>query len=321
MNQVKKVISIDHGNRHIKTLNHVFPASFIESGHLPTFGGDALSCDGKEYTLADQRMPQKTDKTKDDSYFILTLFAIGKELVGADTVPDALPMGCIDVTLLVGLPPIHCKEMGLRFTRYFKERSGFITFKINQHQCTIRIVDVHVFPQAYAAVIASRQGFMDTSVVNLVDVGGYTVDLLQLIGLRPDMSICTSLYAGVNSLFQKINEQVRAKGANNIPDATIESILKNDVNALLNCSQERLNLVRSSAEQFVKELLLNISQTGLDLVENRTVFVGGGSILLKEYIEKTGAVAKPFFVDDIRANAKGYQLLYENRSVVQPQSS
>jgi len=69
----------------------------------------------------------------------------------------------------------------------------------------------------------------------------------------------------------------------------------------------------------VKKVLTiqNISQAGLDLAENRTVFVGGGSILPKEYIEKAGIVAKPFFVDNIKANAEGYQLLYENSSTTQ----
>ena len=63
MNQSKKVVSIDHGNRHIKTINHVFPASYVDTGHLPSFGGDTLKYLNREYTLTDQRMPQKTDKT------------------------------------------------------------------------------------------------------------------------------------------------------------------------------------------------------------------------------------------------------------------
>jgi len=57
------------------------------------------------------------------------------------------------------------------------------------------------------------------------------------------------------------------------------------------------------------------------LVENRTVFVGGGSILLKKYIKESGIIADPFFVHDVRANAKGYQLLYDNRKSTQTQSS
>ena len=314
MDQVKISVPIDHGNRHIKTINHVFPASYVESGHLPSFGGDVLNYYGKEYTLTDQRMPQKTDKTKDDSYFILTLFAISKELESdADILASAVNGTMIEVELLVGLPPMHCREMGERFTSYFKEHGEHVVFKFNQRSYAIMVKDVFVYPQAYSAVLTFKESLMDSQVINLVDVGGYTVDILQLVGLKPNMSVCTSLYAGVNTLFQRINDRVRAKGSQNIPDSIIEGMIQNNPHVVSGYSSERVELIRSCTEQFVKELLLDISQAGLDLVENRTVFVGGGSILLREYIEKTGLVATPFFVEDIKANAKGYQLLYENR--------
>jgi len=58
-------------------------------------------------------------------------------------------------------------------------------------------------------------------------------------------------------------------------------------------------------------MLAEISQKGFDLDEDRTVFMGGGSILLKEYIMQAGKVKKPIFVDNIHANAKGYELIYE----------
>ncbi|MCL2221259.1 MAG: hypothetical protein FWB92_02865 [Oscillospiraceae bacterium] len=44
------VISVDHGNRLMKTLNYVFPASYVESTYLPPMGGDTLSLNGKTYT-------------------------------------------------------------------------------------------------------------------------------------------------------------------------------------------------------------------------------------------------------------------------------
>jgi len=69
----------------------------------------------------------------------------------------------------------------------------------------------------------------------------------------------------------------------------------------------------------VKEMLHEVSQAGIDLLENRTVFVGGGSILLKGYIERADMVAKPLFVHNVHANAEGYHLLYNNRKTAQAQ--
>ena len=315
-----KVIAVDHGNRNIKTPNRVFPSGYKESSHLPNMGADVLTYKGKEYTLVDQRMAQKNDKTSDEDYFILTLFAVGGELLEEmDTITSMPSWGYNEIVLLVGLPPLHCKEMGARFSDYFKKREGPICFTFNGVPISIKIADVHVYPQAYAAAITVREHFKNVRTVNIVDIGGYTVDLLLLTNMRPDMSICTSLYHGANTMFQNINEKVRARGANNIPDSTIEGVLLKDEAVLQDCSQERICLIQTNASQFAHEVLSEISQAGLDLTENMTVFVGGGSILLREYIENTGIVARPVFVDNVHANAEGYQLLYENRSAARTQ--
>lgn len=313
MNNQVKVVAIDHGNRFIKTLNHVFPASFVESGHLPSFGVDTLMYKSKEYTITDRRMPQKNDKTTDEAYFILTLFAIGKEL----TADMDTPMGeAVDVDLLVGLPPLHCKEMGAKFANYFKEQGGLVRFEFDKIPFVIRVKDVYVYPQAYAAAMTVRKSVKDSVVVNIVDVGGYTVDCLQLVDFQPNHSMCTSLYHGVNTLFQRINEPIRAKGAKDIPDVIIKGILQNNEKILRDCASERVALVHSVANQFAVDILLGVSQVGLDLIESTTVFIGGGSLLLRGYIEKSGMVAKPIFVESVNANAEGYQLLYVNRNAI-----
>ncbi len=58
------------------------------------------------------------------------------------------------------------------------------------------------------------------------------------------------------------------------------------------------------------DLLSAMRERQLELKAGPVVFVGGGSILLRKQIEASGKVARPIFVDDIRANAKGYEVLY-----------
>ena len=48
----------------------------------------------------------------------------------------------------------------------------------------------------------------------------------------------------------------------------------------------------------------------IDLRTGKTVFAGGGSILLKKQIEKSEKVGNVVFIDEIAANTKGYELLY-----------
>ena len=319
MNQ-PRVIAIDDGNRNIKTQGYTFPAGFMDSEHLPSLGGDTIVYQDKEYTLVDERMPQKNDKTTDDSYIILTLAGIAKELCSdMDALSCITQKECLDVVLLTGLPPSHYKEMASRYAAYYKGSGERIDFVFNSIPFSVRIKDVYVYPQAFAAALTIRDKVKESKIVNIVDFGGYTVDLLQLTDFKPDMKVCTSLYGGVNTLFERINEVSRSKGKQNIPDVIIEGILLREQATLHDASTERVELVQSHASKFAREILLKVSQAGLDLVEHRTVFVGGGSILLREHIENTGLITKPIFVDNVRANVEGYQLLYENRKAVRPQ--
>ena len=150
--------------------------------------------------------------------------------------------------------------------------------------------------------------------MNIIDVGGFTVDCLQMNKFKPNMTLCTSLYWGVNQLFQSINDQMRSSGGRDVSGNIIEGILSKDPSDLAEYSEKRISMVMSAATAHVERMLAEIAQKGFDLEENKTVFMGGGSILLEDYIRKTGKVKKPIFIDDVHANAKGYRLLYDMKN-------
>ena len=88
------LIAIDHGNKLVKTVNcPPFTSGLVESEVQP-FGSDVLKYQGKYYQLSDQRIPYRRDKTEDERFFILTLFAIAKEIEAADNyTPHLRPTG------------------------------------------------------------------------------------------------------------------------------------------------------------------------------------------------------------------------------------
>ena len=75
---MRRILSIDHGNRLIKTEGIHFPASFVEGAHLLFEGGNSLKRGGKSYILADGSLPVLNDKTVCERYYVLTLASIGK---------------------------------------------------------------------------------------------------------------------------------------------------------------------------------------------------------------------------------------------------
>ena len=207
---------------------------------------------------------------------------------------------------------MHFRSHQSAYIDYFKNHGRSADFELDGTLITIKIKDVHMYPQAYAAILTIYEKIKHYYQVNIVDIGGFTTDCLQLTDFRPDMNFCDSIPFGVNALFDKINIKLRAKGEKrDISYSVIEKVLSRDVRVLEDFSQERFDLIRITSESFARELLSKVSHLGLDLKENRTVFIGGGSILLKTLIENSGMVTKPVIIDDIHANVKGYQLLFD----------
>ena len=75
------LIAIDHGNYDIKTPHHSFMAGLAEHSVRPPMADEVLEYGGSYWTLSGKRLSYRRDKTRDESYFILSLFAIAREMV------------------------------------------------------------------------------------------------------------------------------------------------------------------------------------------------------------------------------------------------
>lgn len=64
-------------------------------------------------------------------------------------------------------------------------------------------------------------------------------------------------------------------------------------------------------QDFVTDLLNSIRERGIDTKSTYAIFIGGGAVLLKKFIEKADRLGKYMFIEDLRANAKGYEILYQ----------
>ena len=110
------LISIDHGNYAIKTINHTFVSGLVEHTVKPPMSEAIMEYDGSYWTLSGKRLNYMKDKTQDERFFILSLFAIAKELESSERYS---PVENID--LAVGLPPEHYGVLKEKFANYFKK--------------------------------------------------------------------------------------------------------------------------------------------------------------------------------------------------------
>ena len=280
------LIAIDHGNKQVKTVHGNAIVSGVQKSKTRPYGRDVLKYGGSYYTLSAQRIPYQKDKTTDERFFILSLFAIAEEIEAQ----GAYTSGLMPIDLAIGLPPAHFGAQNKAFVRYFKRKDP-IYFSYRDKLYSILIRDVQCYPQAFAAAAMMLGELATVPRALILDVGGFTADYLLLKNGRADLSTCDSLENGVILLYNRI----RSKASSDL-DVLLE---ETDVDAIL-----------LQAQEFVNDMLGALRERQLDLRTGRVIFVGGGACLLRRQIEASGKVAHLVFVEDVNANAKGFEYLY-----------
>lgn len=76
-------------------------------------------------------------------------------------------------------------------------------------------------------------------------------------------------------------------------------------------SQDAVEVVESMTKTYVEDIIGTLRERGMDLKTGCVVWIGGGAMLLKNYLESSSRIGHGIFVEDICANAKGYGILYQ----------
>lgn len=300
------IISVDHGNKSVKTPNRLFTSGIIETDSRLGMQADTIFWGGKYYSLTEKRISYMRDKTEDDRFYVLTLFAIAGELERAEIMEVDDP---IDITLLVGLPPAHYGQLHERFEKYFLRNRQVVDFEYNDRLYSIRINRVVCYIQALAAAVTQFSSLKNYPVSYIIDIGGFTVDVLKLRSGRPDLEVMESFEKGTITLYNSIVSQCNSQYARLLEDCDVDEVIKGEPTIL---PGEVQMTIRNMANQFLGEFYNFIRERGIDVGTAKCVFAGGGSLLLRNMIERGNKVAFPVFIEDIHANAVGYDILYRS---------
>ena len=123
MNNKLEVIGIDHGWSMMKTISQVFVTGVKEITTTPALFGDVLEYEGKFYKVGTVRQEVKDTKVEDDSFYLLTLATVAKEL-------KRRGLEEAKVFLAVGLP----------LTRFGAEKNDFIKYLTKNKR--VRLLDI-----------------------------------------------------------------------------------------------------------------------------------------------------------------------------------
>ncbi|MCI8479211.1 MAG: ParM/StbA family protein [Oscillospiraceae bacterium] len=292
-------IGVDHGYAAIKSTHCAFPTGLVGYEYEPYTQKDVLEYGGKFYVVGSGRQPLQKDKTITEDYYLLTLAAIAKELAcrGADTTAA--------VHLAAGLPLTSFGRDKKKFRAYLLRDGQPVSFRYEGIGYTVTITEVSLFPQGYTAVLTQRELLDEPSVI-VADIGGWTVDLMRLDNKIPNAATCRSLELGMIRCLDEISEQVRRALGLSMTAAQIESCLRGEARSV---DENAKQIIHREAGAYVRRVLSAVAESGLDARAMPAVFLGGGAALLKRHVGAADGLFRPFILDDVCLNAKGYERL------------
>lgn len=214
------IIGIDHGYYAIKTAHCSFSAGLTSYGeHEPYTRQGLLEFGGCFFVCGSGRQPIQRDKTVNDNYYLLTMAAIAKEIQ-----QRGLPPEC-SVQIAAGLPLTSFGRDKPKFREYLLRSNQPVNFKFEGVEYSITIEEVAVFPQGYAALMTEVGLLQDEPSMLLMDLGGWTMDLMRIDNAIPVADTAHSLELGMIRCVDDIREQVRRETGLSLTDAQIENML------------------------------------------------------------------------------------------------
>ena len=293
------IIGIDHGYYAIKTAHCSFPAGLTSYGeHEPYTRQGLLEFGGCFFVCGSGRQPIQRDKTANDNYYLLTLAAIAREIKQRGENTEC------SVTLAAGLPLAGFGREKKFFREYLLRSSQPVCFKFEGVPYKITIEDVKLFPQGYSAIAIHPELIQNEPSVLLMDIGGWTVDLMRLDNGVPNASTCRSLELGMIRCIDETKEQVRRDVGLSVTDAQVERVLAGKPCSM---DEKARSIIRRQGRLYTERLLSAVMESGFDLKAIPVVMLGGGASVVKGNVSPQDGLCRVFALTDDRVNAEGFE--------------
>ena len=292
-------IGIDHGYYAIKTRHCSFPAGLTAYGsHEPYTRQGLLESGGCFFVCGTGRQPIQRDKTINDNYYLLTLAALAQEIRS-----QGAPTECT-VRIAAGLPLTSYGRDKPKFRSYLLRPSQPVRFRYEGVEYSITIADVQLFPQGFAALMAEPDLLTDEPSLLLMDIGGWTVDLMRIDNALPVAETAHSLELGMIRCIDEIRERVRQETGLSLTDAQIEQMLAGQPCSL---ADEVRSIVNKQGRLYTERLFSAVMEAGFDLHAMPLVMLGGGTCIVNRHVSPKDGLCRVIPLLDDRVNAIGFE--------------
>lgn len=289
-----EVIGIDHGWSNMKTVTQIFTTGVKEITTEPAFFDNVLEWNHHYYKVGGKRLEVRDTKVENENFYLLTLAAAAKELFQRGKQKST-------ILLSVGLPLTRFGAEKQDFLAYLSKNKE-ISFRFEKKPYHIKLARVSVFPQCYAAVANRIASLPERAVI--VDIGSWTIDILPIYQSYPSESECITLPQGLIRCMREINEECVRQIGQELEESVIQEVMRGKRGTL---PERYFNIVIDCIHCFVEKVYNVLKEHGYNLEITPIVFVGGGAVVMKQFGQFAGDNIQ--YVEDIRANARGYESL------------
>jgi len=295
-------LGVDHGYKNMKTANSIFPTKLGQLQTVPDDKSGILQLDNKIYTENGEYVSfvNNSDKVSNNNFYILTVFAIAKEL----------KMKNLDgavINLAAGLPQKWFDSQKDTFKDYLMKHSE-LHFKYEEKTYHVYFNDCKVFTQGYAAFVTLNRidEYLNKNVV-ICDIGGGTVDIITVNKGKIDYANSKIDQKATIWLINSIIETAEAKLYEVIPeDYIIEYMLNGSAKA--DPTNKYETLMQQELINYCEMIFNRLKEFRINVNITPVIFVGGGATVIQNFGSYNPSMTE--FITEINANAKGYELIY-----------
>lgn len=298
-------IGIDHGYYAIKTRHCTFSTGITRYTHEPYTRQNVLEYEGQWYVCGTGRQPILRNKMENDNYYLLTLTAIARELKQRKA-----PSKC-SVILAAGLPLAGFGREKQSFREYVLRSPQPVNFRYDGQDYQVEISDVRLYPQGYSALAIQPELLEGEPSILLMDIGGWTVDLMRLDGFLANAATCRSLELGMIRCIDEAKEQVRRDLGLSVTEAQVESVLNSQPCSM---DEKAREIISRQGRAYTEQLLSATMEAGFDLKALPVVMMGGGANVVTRNVCERDRLCRVLPLLDSRINAEGFERLVEQMS-------
>ncbi len=318
-------VGVDVGNSRTKSAHTEFISGYTQYEHEQLLANKSLYYKNKYYAeTLDSPFPYVEDKRENDQCLILTLFSIAKEIIwrvkdsgrcaNHEMMQEEIRK-YDNLNLAVGLPPGHFKQAQDLKDFYLNALSGKTTFKYGRYEFSFNTNKVAIYAQGLSAAVVSTDANKGLSIPKntakyyVFDIGGYTFDMIPIIAGEPDSANIHSEPLGVRPICEKIAGHIQTTMGHTYDEYIIENVIKEsrNGNSLTYVPDDVKREILNYAQIYANRLIDKAIQCGFTVNYNPILYVGGGSLLLKTFLQNNSKVGYSEWIESSNANAIAYE--------------